>query len=73
MHVGGMALSREPHDCRHGENNTQAPQDSLPFAITPGQHSAVSGNPKHAAQREPRWRPHKIFETAGGPAGRYAL
>lgn len=53
MNIGSPALGREPNDCRDGENKTQAPQDSLPFAITRGQHNAIGVNLEHAAQRMP--------------------
>lgn len=72
MNIGGPALGREPHDCRDGENKTQAPQDSLPFAITRGQHNAIGVNLEHAAQRMPGWRPRTTL-CSYNAANRYAL
>ena len=72
MNIGSPALGRERHDCRDGENKTEAPQDNLPFAITRGQHNAIGVNLEHAAQRMPGWRPRTAL-CSYSAANCYAL
>ena len=78
MNIGGMTDAGEPDDCRHGKHNTQAPQDSLPFAFVRSQHNAISANLEHAQRRAPDCASQKIGGLAEdlssrSAADRYAL
>jgi hypothetical protein len=76
--IGSVAGTGEPGNCRHGENKTQAPQDSLPFAFVRSQHNAISANLEHAQRRAPDCASQKIGGLAEdlssrSAADRYAL
>jgi hypothetical protein len=49
--VGGATLGDGTGDSRHGKNQTQAPQDILPFAIIRRQHNGIGASLEHASQR----------------------
>jgi hypothetical protein len=72
MDIGGMAVVGQPGHRRHGENETQTPQDSLPFAITRDQHNAIGINLEHATQRV-RLAASQTILGSRSLADRYAL
>ena len=66
--IGGTALGYRPGDHRHGKNQTQAPQDSLPFAIEQSQHNEIGPRLEHASQQG-----HRRTLRAIAVADRYAV
>jgi hypothetical protein len=68
MNIGSPSLADRRGDCRQDENYTQTPQDSLPFAITRGQHNAIGDNLEHAPQRAPDRQPRGISCVGAVPA-----